>query len=149
MITALIVGVETPVVLALSLVLGLWLMYAIVADLWRLPMIITLQPARTATIALVIGLPLYVGFVALLGVNHLIGELFISVTLLARPLAIVVSWWTWRRASPDIRKAAAAIRNELLRQRDGRAVSPDRFWFSFVFDVERARRREAYEPPPI
>ncbi|MEN2749497.1 hypothetical protein [Sphingomonas sp. T9W2] len=134
---------------ALIALVALWPVHGAIVALWRLPMLFRLRPVTTALASLLMGVPAFLASAFIFGAGHLSGHLFMTAILGAAPIALGVRWWAWRSAGPDLRADAAKIRNELARRVGDRVVQPTKAWRSFVFDVERARRRDEYEPPPI
>ncbi len=134
---------------SLIALVALWPVYGAIVALWRLPMLFRLRPIATALISLLMGVPMFLASVFTFGAGHLPGHLFITAILAAGPVAVGLRWWVWRSADPALRAEAAKVRNELARRVGDRVVQPSKAWASFVFDIERARRRDEYEPPPI
>lgn len=127
----------------------LWPLNSIINDVWQLPMLIRLQPLRTWwRLGLVSGGLLFVLDLTLRP-GHVAGKLLASIVLAAWPTLRWVRVAVWRSTDGDTRSAAAAIRKEIGAREDGAATDATKPWRSFVFDVERARRRAEYEPPPI
>lgn len=129
--------------------LVLWPMVGIIQDVWQLPMLVHLRPRLASVIVGALALLAFILITWLLGPAHLGGRLLLSLTLAARPALWLTRVVAWRRTDPALRGEAADIRNELANRLRERTVHPDRVWRTFVFDVERAARRRAYEPPPI
>jgi hypothetical protein len=134
---------------ALIALVALWPVHGAIVALWRLPMLFRLRPVATALASLLVGVPAFLASVFIFGPGHLPGHLLMTAILGAAPIAFGVRWWAWRSAGPDLRAEAVKTRNELARRVGDRVVQPTKAWGSFVFDVERARRRAEYEPPPI
>lgn len=128
---------------------ALWPVYGAIVAFWRLPMLLRLRPIATAIISLLLGVPMFVASVFTFGAGHLPGRLFMTAILAAGPVSVCVRWWVWKSTKSARRAEAAKIRNEVARRIGERAVQPTKSWAAFVFDVERARRRDEYEPPPI
>ncbi len=138
--------------LALSLVLTpvvIWPLLGLVQDVWQLPMVVRLRPKTGGAIVVASTLTIFLVTGWLLGAGHAEGRLLLAAAFGARPALWLIRQVVWRQTSPALRREAADIRNELAVRLQERTVKPERGWPAFVFDVERARRRAAYEPPPI
>jgi hypothetical protein len=134
---------------AMIALVALWPLHGAIIGMWRLPMLFRLRPVTTSLLSLVVCVPIFLASVFTFGAGHLSGHLFMTIILGAWPTAFGVNWWAWHSATLNLRSNAAKVRNELSRRIGDRVVQPTKAWASFVFDVERARRRNEYEPPPI
>ena len=78
-------------------------------------------------------------------------EAYLTLFVLLAPLPIywLVSWFSWRSASSEERQAAYVIRQELAERFNETPPKAGRWWPGYVYDTERAKRREAYEAPPV
>lgn len=144
--------VQTLVV-ALALPVGLlvlsWPLIGLLRDVWQLPMAIILRPRIASISTAFVALILFTATGYALGLDHIAGRLIITAAFGARPALLLTRRIAWHRSDADLRQRAAEIRNELATRLHEREVSSAHSWPSFIFDVERSRRRASYEPPPI
>lgn len=87
----------------------------------------------------------------LLGPGHIHAVAFVTLAIAPWACFHLVNIWSWWTDGPAIRQAAAELRILEASRLDEAEPSTDQRlpWSSYVFDVERAARRAAYEPPPI
>jgi len=129
--------------------LMIWPLRGLVQDVWQLPMVVQLRPKTGGAIVAATILAIFLVTGWLLGTGHAEGRLLIAAAFGARPALFLIRQVVWSQTPPAVRREAADIRNELAFRLQERTVNFERGWPTFVFDVERARRRAAYEPPPI
>lgn len=129
--------------------LALWPLLGIVQDIWQIPMLVRLRPRVAAPTVAAIVLLIFVLSTWMFGPAHVAGRLLLSATLGARPALWLTRVIVWRSSDRPQREEAAVIRNELASRLREPRVDAARSWPTYVFDLERARRRSEYEPPPI
>jgi hypothetical protein len=145
MVQTLFVAVALPIgLLALA-----WPLIGLLKDVWQLPMATILRPRIASISTALVGLVLFTATGYALGLGHIAGRLIITAAFGARPALWLTRRIAWHFSDADLRQRAADIRNELATRLHEREVSAERPWPSFIFDVERSRRRTSYEPPPI
>lgn len=96
-------------------------------------------------------IPVIWGSIALLGPSRS-GAIFFVVFATVPALAwFSVRYWAWLRDDRETRFAALELATErAIRQSEAPPLFDQRLpWKDYVFDVEVARRRGVYEPPPI
>ena len=116
--------------------------------LWRIPYVLKLRPrlAGSVVVVSVIVTALLIRlFLPAANAEAMIFGVAAIAPLVALRATAHLAW----RLNEDKRGAAADVRNEIARRLDENTVDPKRSWSAFVFDVERARRHEQFEPPPI
>ena len=133
---------------ALSPVL-FWPLLGIVQDGWQLPMLVRLRPRVSIPVIAALVLLLFVLTTWVLGPAHVEGRLLLAAVFGARPALWLTRLIVWQLTDRVLREDAADIRNELAGRLRERPVNANKSWPTFVFDLERARRRGEYEPPPI
>ena len=136
------------IAVALSPVL-FWPLVGIVQDVWQLPMLVRLRPRVAIPMIAALVLLLFALTTWVLGPAHVEGRLLLAASFSARPALWFTRLIVWRLTDCPLREGAADIRNELAGRLRERPVNADKSWPTFVFDLERARRRAEYEPPPI
>lgn len=147
---------SSPVGQALGLVIAvalsplvLWPLVGIVQDVWQLPILVRLRPRVAIPVIAALVLLIFALTTWVLGPAHVEGRLLLAAVFGARPALWLTRLVVWRGTDRRLREDAADIRNELAGRLRERPVNADRSWPTFVFDLERARRRAEYEPPPI
>ncbi len=126
---------------------------SLLSDLWKLALLIEL-PGRRMTGSVITALWAIVVFlisIAALGSkrgNAIFFVVFATVPALAWH---TLRFWAWWRDHPDTREDALDVAIERSRRRNEPEPLPSQRlpWKDYVFDVEVARRRALYEPPPI
>jgi hypothetical protein len=119
-------------------------------DLWQLRLVFGMRPRVTAIAVIGIASVILSLGAAWLGPSHARAVLFVTICLtpwVCIKLVSLVAWWS---DGPADRQLAL----DLFRSQSSateRMPSIDRKlpWASYIFDLERARRRATYEPPPI
>lgn len=135
---------------------GLYLFAAtrsLLSDLWKL-LLISETPARqraARTIFLLCAFPVMACSLLLLGISNFPAACFLAATIVPAVAWKILVYWGWRTDSLDDRSAALAIAIERAeRFSKNPPTHTQRFpWKDYLYDVETARRRERYEPPPI
>lgn len=126
-----------------------WPLLGLLVHVWQLPMAIALRPWIASICAVLFGAIVFTATGYFLGLDHVGGRLIITAALGARPALWLTQRIAWHFSDADLRQGAANIRNELATRLHEPDVSTARSWPSFIFDVERFKRRARYEPPPI
>lgn len=144
------IGQALGLVIAVALSpLVLWPLVGVVQDVWQLPMLVLLRPRIASPVIAAIVLILFAVTTRVLGPAHVEGRLLLAAVFGARPALGLTRLIVWRWTDRSLREAAADVRNELASRLRERPVNVEKSWRTFVFDLERARRRAEYEPPPI
>ncbi len=146
-IIGLVIGFAVP------LLLTYLALRSVVSDAWSLLLLSELPSRRIAgiIISLLWLVPIVWGSMALLGITRPGAILFISFATAPALSWVSLRWWAWWRDDLDTRLAAFQVATERANRRSEPPPLVDQKmpWKDYVFDVEVARRRELYEPPPI
>jgi hypothetical protein len=133
--------------------IGLLTLRSVLSDFWKLALLIELPSRQRVGIVAVV---IFSGVVALfapilVGTSNLEALLFLLVAFVPTCSWQVLTWWAWYTDCSETRSEAMAIALERAARfnepppRSGHWAP----WKDYVFDVEAARRRSIYEPPPI
>lgn len=120
-------------------------------DLWALPFLYELRRRSVFWIGASVGSSILVVTLWLFGLRYPTVPLFALLAVgpwLTVKLVRIVAWYA---DGAEIRGAALEIRvAEAIRLEESSPTINQRWpWSSYLTDVERARRRNLYEPPPI
>jgi hypothetical protein len=122
----------------------------LVIYLWQLPHALMLRPRQAGIALAAVSLPTLVVLALAIGHSHPPGLVFALAALVPWPTIRLAAWLAWRADTAEQRAQAADIRNEFIAERGtGKPVSHGASWPRYLFDAERARRREVYDAPPI
>jgi hypothetical protein len=120
-------------------------------DLWQL---ILLLPRRRIAVGITTGLIALLVFAitaATIGRTHPAAVLFAVGAITPWTAMLTVRLCAWHTDGTDIRASAALAHNAEAARLEIPLVSSERRWpwSTYLIDVERARRQQEYEPPPI
>lgn len=138
---------------ALGFIVGpltLWLALSnILQGIWHAGAIFALKRRLTSLVSIVLSLILCVPMWLVTGIDDVRAYFALIVLLLPFPIYWTVSRLAWFRDSELTRMSASAIREELAERYSETPPPKGRWWAGYVYDVERMKRRAAYEPPPV
>ncbi len=126
---------------------------SLLSDLWKLPFLSEI-PGRLKSaqiIVLAVGLPVTTLAAVLLGGEQLAACVFVAIAIVPAIAWFLINLWAWRRDSKDTRNGALEIAIERLSRIGAKPPTSDQKipWSNYVFDVELAKRRNDFDPPPI
>ncbi|WP_242121277.1 hypothetical protein [Sphingomonas lacusdianchii] len=120
-------------------------------DLWALPLLYELRRREVFWIGIVVGSVIFSGTLWTFGLRHPTVPLFVLLAVGPWITVKLTRLFAWYTDASETRAAALEVRvAEALRLDETLPTIGQRWpWASYLCDVERARRRTRYEPPPI
>ena len=126
---------------------------SLLSDLWKIAFLSELPSRRLAAqiIFILVGLPIVVASTLFFGPKRLDAVIFAGIAITPALAWYALDWWAWWRDDLETRSAALDLARERASRERNAPPSIDQAapWKDYVFDVEAARRRTEYEPPPI
>lgn len=128
-------------------------LHSIVSDVWKMALLSVLPSRKRVGF---VSAAVFTG-VIVMSAGPLLGQQasqalpFLVVGLVPWLSWQVVTWWAWFLDGAAVRASALEIAVERTERDGDPAPRLDQRapWKEYVFDVEAARRRSSYEPPPI
>ena len=121
--------------------------FNVVYALPHLVAVLVLRPMRAGVSIAIISIAVCLAYDAVSSSDRPLAYVALCIALLPYPVYWIVSYWTWLKTDARIRGEALKIREEIADRYEERPPSQDRWYPGVIYDLERSRRREAYEAP--
>ncbi|TVV71444.1 hypothetical protein [Sphingomonas solaris] len=126
---------------------------SVLSDFWKLSLLMVVRPRLRAAIVIAATsiIIVTIGAIEIFGPTRG-GAVRFTVLAIAPALSWqALTWWAWWRDDRATRAAALLIAIANAERLDEPPPAGNRWlpWGNYIFDVEVARRRSIYEPPPI